>query len=330
MPAVRHSEAKPSIGLVGLGRTGGRLAKLLLEAGYQVIGYDRTEAKATWLLDSGLVPAATAGAVADRSQMIFTMVSGPDVLTAVSDGPDGILGGLGPGKTLVELSTVGPLAVQRLAQQVAQTGAAMLDAPVIGTVAALEQGPLRMVLVGGDPRVLGRVRPVLDALSARVVHVGPLGAGALMKLAVNLALPIQWAAFCEGLLLAERGGIARERALEVLGELAAPAVAVRMPLVAELPEEPWFDVIGMQTDLALALERGHSIGVPMLLTAAADQLLTMCRGLGYGRQDLAAMFHVLAELAGGDVWPFRVQAGTRSPSDTADRLPRVAVSDSGP
>jgi 3-hydroxyisobutyrate dehydrogenase-like beta-hydroxyacid dehydrogenase len=308
---------------------GGRLAKLLLEAGYRVIGYDRTEANATWLFDFGLVPATTARSAADRSETIFTMVSCPDVLVAVSNGPDGILGGLGPGKTLVELSTVGPLAVQRLAQQVAQTGAAMLDAPVLGTAADLGQGALRMILVGGDPRVLGRVRPVLDTLSPRVVHVGPLGAGALMKLAANLVLPIQWAAFCEGLLLAERGGIARERALEVLGELAAPAVAARLPSVAELPEEPWLDVASMQKDLALALERGHSIGVPMLLTAAADQLLTICRGLGYARQDMAAMFHVLAELAGCDAWTVGVQARSRSPGDTADRLPKIAVPDSG-
>ena len=289
-----------NLGFIGLGVMGGRLAKRLLDAGHQVTGYNRTRSRADWLAGHGLRLAASPREVVQAAEVTFSMVSDVHALHAVTEGPDGSLAGLRPGKVYVEMSTVGPLAVEELAAKVAETGADLLDAPVMGTVATLERGKLDVVMLGGDPAVCERVRPFLEELGRKVVRIGATGQAMLLKMGINLTLPVQMAALSEGLLLAEKVGIAREVALEAM--LASPTVsqatANRLPFLSELPEEPWFDVRMMQKDLELALERGRALGVPMPLTAAANQLLTACRGLGYEKEDFAALYYLLARLAG--------------------------------
>jgi 3-hydroxyisobutyrate dehydrogenase-like beta-hydroxyacid dehydrogenase len=197
------------------------------------------------------------------------------------------------------MSTVSPSVSQELAGKVAERGAAMLDAPVSGSVATLEEGRLS-IMVGGDRTVVDRVLPVLRDIGPTVTHVGPAGRAVLMKIATNLSLAVQMVAFSEGVLLAEKAGIPRETAVEVLlhSVIASPMIRYRGPFVLKQPEEAWFDVDMMQKDLLLALEAGRELDVALPTTAASNQLLTAARAMGLRERDFATVFTVLARMSG--------------------------------
>jgi 3-hydroxyisobutyrate dehydrogenase-like beta-hydroxyacid dehydrogenase len=288
-----------TLGFVGLGAMGGRMAKRLLDAGHPVVGYNRTPARAQWLVAAGLRPATSPRAVAEAADVVFSMVTDTDALLAVTGGPDGILTGLRPGAVCVEMSTVHPSATRALGAEVVARGGTLLDAPVSGSVATLESGQLAF-MVGGEPEVLDRVRPYLLAIGPTITHVGGLGQAVTMKIATNLGLAVQMLAFSEAVLLAEKAGIARERAVEALlrSVVASPMVKYRGPFVLGMPAEAWFDVGMMQKDLRLALELGHAVGVPLPSTALAQEFLTAATGLGLGDYDFAVVFDVLAALGG--------------------------------
>jgi 3-hydroxyisobutyrate dehydrogenase-like beta-hydroxyacid dehydrogenase len=250
-------------------------------------------------VERGLRLLDTPREVAAASEVVFTMVTDTAALLAVTEGDDGILAGLGPGKVYVDMSTVSPRLARELAASAAGTGAAMLDAPVSGSVSTLEKGQLS-IMVGGEAEVLERVRPILEAIGPKVIHIGANGQAVLMKTAINLNLAVQLTAFSEGLLIAEKGGIPRDVAIEAMlaSVIASPSLAYRAPFVFELPEEAWFDVNMMQKDLLLALESGRAAGVPMPTTATVNELLSACRGLGVDKEDFAVIYHTLARLAG--------------------------------
>jgi 3-hydroxyisobutyrate dehydrogenase-like beta-hydroxyacid dehydrogenase len=287
------------VGYVGLGVMGGGVAKRLLDAGHSVTGWNRTREKAQWLLDAGMKWGETPRAVAEQSEIVFTMVTNTAAVRAVTEGPDGVLAGLAPGKVYIDMSTASPDNSRALAARVAELGADMLDAPVSGSVVTLEQGKLS-VMVGGDEEVAERVRPVLEAIGPKVIHVGPNGAAVTMKIASNLSLAVQMLAFSEGVLLAEKSGITREKAVEVLlaSVIASPMVTYRGPFVLEQPEEAWFDVNMMQKDMNLALELGRAVGVPLPTTSITNELLTAARGMGLAELDFAVLFDVLASMSG--------------------------------
>ncbi len=197
------------------------------------------------------------------------------------------------------MSTVSPTVSRSLAAQVAALGAQMLDAPVSGSVITLEEGRLSL-MVGGDRDAYERVVPILQDIGPKVTYVGANGLAASMKIATNLSLAVQMLAFSEGVLLAEKSGIARETAVEVLlnSVIASPMVKYRGPFVLGLPEEAWFDVNMMQKDLLLALEMGRELDVPLPTTAVTNEMLTAARGMGLADKDFAVVFEVLARLAG--------------------------------
>jgi 3-hydroxyisobutyrate dehydrogenase-like beta-hydroxyacid dehydrogenase len=288
-----------AVGFVGLGVMGGRIALRLLRAGHTVTGWNRTRAKAAWLEAEGMRLAASPRAAAEASEVTFSMVTGTAALAAVTEGPDGVLVGLGPGKVYVDMSTVSPSASRQLAGRVAERGAAMLDAPVSGSVVTLEEGRLS-IMVGGDREVVDRVLPVLRDIGPTVTHVGPAGQAVLMKIATNLSLAVQMVAFSEGVLLAEKAGIPRETAVEVLlhSVIASPMVRYRGPFVLKQPEEAWFDVDMMQKDLLLALEAGRELDVALPTTAVSNQLMTAARAMGLRERDFATVFTVLARMSG--------------------------------
>lgn len=288
-----------NLGFVGLGVMGSRMVKRLLDAGYTVTGYNRTKSKAQWLLDLGMRWGDTPRAVAESSDVIFTMVTDTSALRAVTEGPDGILAGLGPGKVYIDMSTVSPAASRELAARVAEKGAQMLDAPVSGSVSTLEQGKLS-IMVGGDYEAFQRVKPILEAIGPKVTYVGGNGQAVLMKVATNLSLAVQMLAFCESVLLAEKGGIKRETAVEVLlnSVIASPMLCYRAPFILKMPEEAWFDVNMMQKDMLLALEMGRQLNVPMPTTAITNEILTAARGMGLEKNDFAVIFEVLARMSG--------------------------------
>ena len=287
------------IGFVGLGVMGGRIARRLLAAGHTVIGHNRTRAKAEWLIAEGMPWADSPRAVAEAAEVTFSMVTGTAALEAITRGPDGVVAGLGPGKMYVDMSTASPKASQELACLVAERGAAMLDAPVSGSVVTLEEGRLS-IMVGGDREVFDRGLPILRDIGPTVTHVGPHGLAVLMKIATNLSLAVQMTAFSEGVLLAEKGGIPRETAVQVLlsSVIASPMLRYRAPFILEMPEEAWFDVDMMQKDMQLALEAGRELDVPLPTTAITNQLLTTARAMGLREQDFATLFTALARMSG--------------------------------
>lgn len=288
------------IGYVGLGVMGGRVAKRLLDAGHTVTGYNRTRSKAAWLEQAGMAWGETPRAVAEASDVVFSMVTNTGALEAVTQGPDGILAGLGPEKVYIDMSTVSPAYSQALAETVRERGATMLDAPVSGSVETLEQGKLTF-MVGGDRSVFERIEPILLDVGPKATHVGRNGLAVTMKIATNLSLAVQMLAFSEGLLLAERSGIPRATAAEVLlhSVIASPMVKYRGPFVLEMPDEAWFDVNMMQKDMNLALELGRQVNVPLPTTSVTNEFLTAARGMGLEEQDFAVVFEVLARLSAG-------------------------------
>ncbi len=290
-----------NLGFIGLGAMGGRVTKRLLDAGHSVTGYNRTRSKAQWLLDAGMRWGDTPRAVAEAADVVFTMVTNTAALHEVVGGHNGILAGLEKGKIYIDMSTVSPAASQKLAAQVAEKGARMLDAPVSGSVITLEQGQLSL-MVGGDKATFEQVKPILLAIGPKVNYVGSNGQAVLMKIAINLNLQVQIMAFYEGLLLAEKGGIPRETALEVMLNtvIASPALKYRTPFILKKPDEAWFDVNMMQKDMLLALEMGRELDVPMPTTAVSNEFLTAARALGLAKEDVAIVYKVLAKMAGLD------------------------------
>ncbi len=278
---------------------GSRMVKRLLDAGHAVTAYNRTESKAAHLLQIGMKWADSPRAVAEAADVIFSMVSDTAALRAVSEGADGILAGLSPGKLYVDMSTVSPAAVRDLAKQVEARGAEMLDAPVSGSQITLEEGKLSF-MVGGKREFFEEVLPVLQAIGPKATFVGANGLAASMKIATNLSLAVQMLAFSEGVLLAEKSGIPRETAVEVLlnSVIASPMVKYRGPFVLKMPDEAWFDVNMMQKDLLLALEMGRQLDVPLPSTAITNELLTTARGMGLAKRDFAVLFETLARMAG--------------------------------
>lgn len=288
-----------TLGFVGLGAMGGRVTKRLLDAGHTVIGYNRTRSKAQWLLDAGLRWGESPRAVAQAADVTFTMVTNTAALESVVEGPDGILAGLGPGKIYIDMSTISPAKSRVVAEHVAQRGARMLDTPVSGSVVTLEQGKLSM-MVGGDRATFERVEPILHDIAPTVNYVGTNGQAVLMKIAVNLNLQVQLMGFCEGLFLAEKGGIARETAMKVLLDsvIASPSLKYRMPFILDEPDEVWFDVNMMQKDMNLALEMGRQLDVPLPTVSVSNEFLTSARAMGLAKHDFFIVYKVLAKMAG--------------------------------
>ncbi|MBD0318333.1 MAG: NAD(P)-dependent oxidoreductase [Thermoleophilia bacterium] len=288
-----------TLGFVGLGVMGGGMARRLLEAGHTVLGYNRTREKARPLEEIGLVVEDSPRAVAEAAGVVHSMVTNVAALKAVSEGPDGILAGLSPGKVWVDHSTAAPAVSRDLAARVREIDAEMVDAPVSGSVSTLEEGRLS-IMVGGSREAFERVEPILRDIGPVVTHVGSNGQALLLKIAINLSLQVQMVAFSEGLLLAEKDGIDREVALEVMlgSVIASPMLKYRGPFVLELPDEAWFDVDMMQKDMNLALEAGRELDVPMPTTAVSNELLTAARGMGLAGEDFAVVYQVLAEMAG--------------------------------
>jgi 3-hydroxyisobutyrate dehydrogenase-like beta-hydroxyacid dehydrogenase len=288
-----------NLGFVGLGVMGGQMVSRLLSKGHGVTGYNRTRSKAQWLTERGMKWADSPRAVAAAADVTFAMVTNSAALESIAHGPEGLLAGLGKGKVFVDISTVSPGVSRTMAAKVRERGADMVDAPVSGSVITLQEGKLS-VMVGGRRETFERVKPLLQDIGPKVTYVGDNGLALSMKIAVNLSLATQMLAFSEGVLLAEKSGIARETAVDVLthSAVASPMIQYRGPFVLQQPEEAWFDVNMMQKDMLLALEMGRELHVPLPTTAISNEFLTAARGMGLAKQDFAVMFDVLAQLSG--------------------------------
>jgi 3-hydroxyisobutyrate dehydrogenase-like beta-hydroxyacid dehydrogenase len=278
---------------------GSEMVNRLLGKGHTVTGNNRTRSKAEWLIKKGMKWADSPRAVVMESDLIFSMVTDSPALGAIMNGPDGMLAAVTPGKIFVDISTVSPAFSREIANKIREKGGDMVDAPVSGSVITLQQGKLS-VMVGGRKETFAKVKPLLLDIGPKVTYVGENGLALVMKIATNLSLAVQMLAFCEGVLLAEKSGIARETAVDVLTHsvIASPMVEYRGPLVLKQPEEAWFNVNMMQKDMLLALELGRQLDVPMPTTATTNEFLTAARGMGLAEKDFAVVFDVLAQMSG--------------------------------
>jgi len=288
-----------NLGFVGLGVMGGQMVARLLSKGHTVTGYNRTRSKAQWLIDKGMKWADSPRAVAAAADITFAMVTNAAATSDITDGPDGIIAGLGKDKIFIDMSTISPAVSRATAAKVRARGADMVDGPVSGSVITLQEGKLS-VMVGGRRETFDRVKPLLLDIGPKVTHVGDNGLALAMKIAVNLSLAVQMLAFSEGVLLAEKSGIPRDVAVDVLvhSAVASPMIQYRGPFVLKQPEEAWFNCNMMQKDMLLAMELGRQLNVPVPSTALTNEFLTSARGMGWEKKDFAVVFDVLARMSG--------------------------------
>jgi 3-hydroxyisobutyrate dehydrogenase-like beta-hydroxyacid dehydrogenase len=290
-------ERVASLGIVGLGHMGGNMAARFLAAGYTVFGEARHREGAEELEHEGLSWRDTPREVAEAANVVLTSLPDDSALEDVASSPDGIPPGLSSEKVWIDLSTVSPRKSRDVARRVGERGATFLDAPVSGSVPQVQSGTLT-IMVGGDQEAFAQVEPILRELGTPH-YIGENGQGLVLKLAINISLAVQMLAFSEGLLLAERDGVDRKIAADVMTQSAigSPMLKAREPLVLDLPEDAWFDVAFMHKDIRLALAMARELHILLPSAEAADRMLSRAEDLGYEHRDLAALFTVLDQMA---------------------------------
>jgi 3-hydroxyisobutyrate dehydrogenase-like beta-hydroxyacid dehydrogenase len=288
-----------NVGYIGLGAMGSLMVDRLLEKGHSVTGYNRTRSKAEWLIEKRMKWAESPREVCEAADVILSMVSNDAALLDVADGPNGLISSLKPNQLWVDMSTVGAPTARALVARVREKGADMVDAPVSGSTVTLKKGDL-LIMVGGRAETFERLKPLLLDIGRKVIHVGDNGNGLICKIATNLSLAVQMLAYSEGILLAEKSGIPREVAVEVLssGVIASPMVQYRSKFCIKLPDEALFNVNMQQKDMLLALEMGRKLNIPLPTTSVANEYLTAARGMGFAEKDFAVVFNVLAAMSG--------------------------------
>lgn len=270
---------KPAVGMIGLGLMGKPMAANLLKAGFSLVVWNRTGAKAEELVRAGAKLAGTPREAAAASDVLLTIVSDPPALEAVLWGDMGALGGLRRGSTYIDSSTVAPALSRRIAAACAERGVEFLDAPVTGGTWGAEKGEL-VFMVGGKQETLDGVAPVLGALGKRWFYLGPHGAGETVKLAMNMILALQVDALAEALALVIAGGVPGERLVEVMQSSMArsPLLDIKAPMMLEGKYAPSFPLRLMHKDLGLALDLANQLGVALPATAAAREIYNAVKG----------------------------------------------------
>ena len=289
------------IGFIGLGDMGRGIVPRLLAAGHRVTGWNRTAAKAEPLIELGMMWADTPRDVAGKTEIVFSIVTDAAAVRSVALGDDGVIASLDAGSVYLDMSTIDPEASRDISSRFAAVGLTMLDAPISGSPITLEQGTAS-IMVGGDRAAFERVEPVLHDIGSKVSYIGDSGAAVQMKIAVNLTLIVEMVAFCESVALAEKGGVARDVAVDAMlkSVVASPVMGYRGPFILEgnMPDKPLADVGLQQKDMILALEVARRQGSPAPLAAVANELLNACRGRGIDHRDFVTVFDVYHLLSG--------------------------------
>jgi len=294
------------VGLIGLGNMGRPMAARLAAAGFPLTVWNRTPGRA----DAGVTVAASPRELAVASDVVITMLADAAAVRAVLGGADGVLAAGRPGTIVIDMSTVGPVAARELAAEAAAHDVTFLDAPVSGSVALAEQGTLT-AMVGGPPDAVAWARPVLATLTKAQFHLGPAGAGAAMKLAVNILIAASNQAIAEALTLAESAGIHRADAYDVLANsaVASPFVSYKREAYLHPDTAPVaFAAALMRKDLDLVLSVAAPVGLPLPVASAARDYLDTACAVGYGDADFACVAELLRQHR-SPAEPFRRHGG---------------------
>src|SRR5208283_1670725 len=290
-----------NVGFLGLGDMGQAIVPRLLEAGHRVTGWNRSKAKAEPLLKGGMLWADSPRQLASGSDVVFSIVTDSAAVKALALGENGIISGLRKDAVYLDMSTIDPEASRSVGGEFTKAGLTMMDAPISGTTLTIGQGKAS-VMVGGDKAAFDRVQPVLLAIGPKVTHIGAQGLAVQLKVALNMTLVIEVIGFCEGVALAEKGGVPREVAVDAMlkSVVASPVISYRAPLILEghISDATYGDVNLQQKDMLLALTLGRRMGVPVPLGAAANEMLNACRGLGLDHHDFVTVYEVYRRLGG--------------------------------
>jgi 3-hydroxyisobutyrate dehydrogenase/2-hydroxy-3-oxopropionate reductase len=280
------------VAVAGTGRMGSAMARALARAGMELIVYNRTRERAAELADElGARVAETPADAARSAEVALTMLADGPAVEAIYAGPDGLLAGAGSGVVLVDLSTVPPGVIRGLGPQAGAVGAGILDAPVSGSVATAESGQLTL-MVGGDAADLERARPALEPLAKEIFHVGPLGAGAALKLAVNTVIFGLNNALAEGLVLAERAGVDRATAYDVIaaGAPGAPFVGYKRAAFLDPDGTPTAFALELaEKDLTLITQLADELGVPVEQARTNLALIRAASAGGHEGRDFSSV-----------------------------------------
>jgi 3-hydroxyisobutyrate dehydrogenase/2-hydroxy-3-oxopropionate reductase len=282
------------VAFLGLGRMGVPMAARLAATGFGLRVWNRTPRPDA--VPEGAVVADTPRATVASADFIVTMLADMDALLAVLGGPNGILAGANSGGVLIDMSTIGPHAARLVDSQAQSAGLTFVDAPVSGSVGLAASGAL-VAIVGGDPAVVERVRPVLAAMTREQIHLGEVGTGAAMKIALNAALAVTNQTIAETLALAERAAIARERAYDVLsiGALSSPYLGYKRQAFLDPEGSPVaFSVALMAEDVTLALELANETKLDLPVLSVVSEQLRRAREVGLGERDLSAVVETYA------------------------------------
>ncbi len=289
------------VGFVGLGAMGSGIVSRLLAAGHTVIGWNRTKEKAETFIAGGMRWADSPREVASQSKVIFSIVTDAAAVQDVALGPEGIIAGLSKDAIYLDMSTIAPDASRAIAKEFEEAGMIMLDAPISGSTVTLAAGKAS-IMVGGDRKAFEHVQSLLLDIGAKATYIGGHGMAVQMKLAINLVLMVEVIAFGEGIALAEKGGVARDVAVEAMlnSVAASPVLGYRGPFILEgrMPKVPLADVNLQQKDMLLVLEEGRKLGSPVPLAAAANEMMNACRGLGIDHRDFVTAHEVYRMLGG--------------------------------
>jgi 3-hydroxyisobutyrate dehydrogenase-like beta-hydroxyacid dehydrogenase len=289
------------LGFVGLGAMGELIVPRLMAAGHQVTGWNRSRGKAEPLMQQGMRWADTPRAVAEQSDIVFSIVTDSKAVRAVALGKDGVVAGLKPGGIYIDMSTIEPDESRAVAAEFAKAGLIMLDGPLSGSPVTVKAGNA-LIMIGGDEAAFERAKPVLLAIGPKVTRIGGNGLACQMKIAVNLLLMVEVIAFGEAVALAEKGGVDRAVALDAIlkSVAASPVLGYRGPFILEgkMPEVPLADVTLQQKDMLLALNLGRTLGSPVPLAAAANEMMNACRGMGIDANDFVVAHRVYRRLGG--------------------------------
>lgn len=289
----------PTISVIGLGIMGAPMAENLLDAGYTVVGYNRSTEPMEELVDAGGARADTAADAADQGEIVITCLPDSNVVSDVMHAEDGILAGINSGSVLIDMSTIDPTVTENLADELDDHGVSMLDAPISGGEEGAIDGTLS-IMVGGDATVLESVRPILEILGSQVTHCGPTGAGQVTKACNQIVVANTMAAVSEALLLAEQAGADLEAVVEAISGGAAGCWALdhRAPSMIQGDFEPGFFAEYQYKDLRIATAAGEAYGAPMPTTAGTHELYKAAVESGYGRDDNSGVLQVLEDMIG--------------------------------
>jgi 2-hydroxy-3-oxopropionate reductase len=281
---------KPTIGFIGLGLMGKPMAKNLLKAGYPVVVWNRTAARADELVREGAKLGKNPGETAGQADVLITIVSDPPALEQVLWGTNGALGALKRGSTYIDSSTISPEVARRIAAACAEGGVDFLDAPVTGGTWGAEEGKL-VFMIGGKKEVVDRVEPVLAAMGQRFFLLGPNGAGQTVKLAMNLILALEVEALAEAIALVTRAGVPGEKLVEVMQSSMARAAVldVKAPLILKNEYPPSFPLRLMHKDMRLALELARQEGLNLPAAAASYATYSAVKEAARDDPDYAAV-----------------------------------------